>query len=264
MRDNNYRVLWLFLELQMGNILSKDEKTIGPNNDRSGRFAIYYAPTPFSELHSLGSTWLGRDSASGKIIEQPSISGIASERLSKLTKRARHYGFHATLKPPFQLKHGTSLTLLKHALRRVCEDVSPFYIKLDVSTLGKFFALMLSKPNPKIQSLAEIMVREIDAFREPLTKEELAIRRSKGLTPSQDKNLIKWGYPYVFSEFRFHMTLTAKIQLSEEQAIIHDAIQRHFSKSLKKRIKIESACLFHQTNRQAPFFLVDQFKLGLK
>ena len=117
MRDNNYRVLRLFLELQMGNILSKDEKTIGPNNDRSGRFAIYYAPTPFSELHSLGSTWLGRDSATGKIIEQPSISGIASERLSELTKSARHYGFHATLKPPFQLKHGTSLTLLKHALR---------------------------------------------------------------------------------------------------------------------------------------------------
>ena len=108
------------------------------------------------------------------------------------------------------------------------------------------------------------MVREIDAFREPLTKEELAIRRSKGLTPSQDENLIKWGYPYVFSEFRFHMTLTAKIQLSKERAIIYDAIQRHFSKSLKKRIKIEYACLFHQTNRQAPFFLVDQFKLGLK
>ena len=45
MRHNNYRVLRLFLELQMGNVLSKDEKTIGPNNDRSGRFAIYYAPT---------------------------------------------------------------------------------------------------------------------------------------------------------------------------------------------------------------------------
>ena len=264
MRDNYYRVLRLFLELQMGNILSKDEKTIGPNNDRSGRFAIYYAPTPFTELHSLGSTWLGRDSASGKIIEQPAISGIASERFFELTKSARHYGFHATLKPPFQLKHETSLTLLKHALRRVCGDTSPFYIKLDVSTLDKFFALMLSKPNPKIQSLAEIMVREIDAFREPLSKEELLIRRSKCLTPSQDENLIKWGYPYVFSEFRFHMTLTAKIQLSKEQAIIYDAIQKHFSKSLKKRIKIEYACLFHQTNRQAPFFLVDQFKLGLK
>ena len=115
---------------------------------------------------------------------------------------------------------------------------------------------MPSKPNPKILSL--------DAFREPLTKEELAIRRSKGLTPSQDKNLIKWGYPYVFSEFRFHMTLTAKILCSKEKAIIYDAIQRHFSKSLKKRIKIEYACLLHQTNRQAPFFLVDQFKLSLK
>ena len=263
MREN-YRVWRLFLELKMGNILNKDEKTIGPNNDGSGRFAIYYAPTPFSELHSLGSTWLGRDSATGKIIKQPSISGITSERFSELTKGARHYGFHATLKAPFQLKHGTTLILLKHKLRQICGATKPFYIKLDVSTLGKFFALIMSKPNPKIQSLAEMMVREIDAFRKPLTKEELTIRRSKGLSRSQDENLIKWGYPYVFSEFRFHMTLTGKIRLSKEQAIIHDAIQRHFSKSLKKRIKIEYACLFYQTNRQAPFILVDQFQLGLK
>ena len=248
----------------MGNKLTKDEKTIGPHNDRSGRFAIYYAPTPFSALHSLGSTWLGRDSATGKIIEQPSIFGITSERLSELTKSARHYGFHATLKAPFQLKHGTTLTLLKQTLRQVFGDASPFHINLDVLRLGKLFALMLSKPNPKIQSLAEIVVREIDAFREPITKEELAIRRSKGLTPSQDENLINWGYPYVFSEFRFHITLTGKIQLSKEQAIIYDAIKRHFSEFLNKRIKIEHICLFRQTNKEAPFLLVDQFKLGLK
>ena len=248
----------------MGNKLNKDEKVIGPHNDRSGRFAIYYAPTPFSALHSLGSTWLGRDTATGKIIEQPSISGITSERLSELTKSARHYGFHATLKAPFQLKHGTTLTLLKQTLRQVFGDASPFHINLDVLRLGKFFALMLSKPNPKIQSLAETVVREIDAFREPITKEELEIRRSKGLTPSQDENLINWGYPYVFSEFRFHITLTGKIQLSKEQAIIYDAIQRHFSEFLNKRIKIEYICLFRQTNRETPFLLVDQFKLGLK
>ncbi len=250
------------MELKIGNILNKGEKAIGPHSYRPGRFAIYYAPTPSSELHSLGSAWLGRDSITGKIIEQPSISGISSERLSELTKNARHYGFHATLKPPFQLKHGTTLTLLKQTLKQVCGDASPFYIKLDVLCLGKFFALMLSKPNPKMQSLAKIMVREIDAFREPITKEELAIRRSKGLTPPQDKNLISWGYPYVFSEFRFHMTLTGKILLTKERAIIYDAIQKHFSELLNKNIEIEYVCLFHQTNKQAPFFLVDQFKLG--
>tara|TARA_B100000214_G_scaffold299978_1_gene230172 strand:+ start:2227 stop:2985 length:759 start_codon:yes stop_codon:yes gene_type:complete len=252
------------LELKIGNILNKDKKAIGPRNNRPGRFAVYYAPTPFSELHSLGSAWLGRDSITGKIIEQPSVFGITSERLSELTKIARHYGFHATFKPPFQLKYGTKLTLLKQTLRQVCRDVSPFCIKLDVRRLGTFFALMLSKPNPNIQSLAEFIVREIDAFREPITKEELAIRRSKGLTPPQDKNLITWGYPYLFSEFQFHMTLTGKIQLSKERTVIYDALQRHFSDLLNKNIKIEYVCLFHQTNRQAPFFLVDQFKLGLK
>ena len=244
--------------------MNKDEKAIGPHNNGPERFAIYYAPAPFSKLHFLGSAWLGRDSITGKILEQPSISGITSERLSELTKSARHYGFHATLKPPFQLKHETKLTILKQTLRQVCRNVSPFSIKLDVLCLGKFFALMLSKPSPNIQRLAEIMVREVDAFREPITEEELAIRRSKGLTPPQDKNLISWGYPYVFSEFRFHMTLTGKILLTKERAIIYDAIQKHFSDLLNKNIEIEYVCLFHQTNREAPFFLVDQFKLGLR
>ena len=59
------------------------------------------------------------------------------------------------------------------------------------------------------------------------------------------------------------MTLTDRIQSSEEQAIIYDALQSHFEDFLKKNIAIEEICLFHQINRQAPFTLIDRFKLGL-
>jgi hypothetical protein len=32
-----------------------------------------------------------------------------------------------------------------------------------------------------------------------------------GLNQSQVANLDRWGYPYLFADFRFHMTLTGKV-----------------------------------------------------
>ena len=42
-----------------------------------------------------------------------------------------------------------------------------------------------------------------------------------------------------------------------------DAIKQIKSIDIKKDIIIEEVCLFHQINRQAPFTLVDRFKLSL-
>ena len=236
----------------MAKIYNKNEKADDLNKGRSERFAIYYAPEPFSKFHALGSAWLGRDTQTGKVISQPSIDRMTAKRFFTLTESARHYGFHATLKPPFRLKYGMKQNLL-----------TPFSIQLDIHLLGKFFALMLPKKNPGIQKLAETMVRDIDVFRGPSTSKEIEARRKKGLSHKENQNLVTWGYPYVFSEFQFHMTLTDRIQSSEEQAIIYDALQSHFEDFLKKDITIEEVCLFHQINRQAPFTLVDRFKLSL-
>jgi hypothetical protein len=43
-----------------------------------------------------------------------------------------------------------------------------------------------------------------------LSEAQLARRREGGLTPAQDALLLRWGYPYVMEEFRFHITLTGK------------------------------------------------------
>ena len=69
------------------------------------------------------------------------------------------------------------------------------------------------------------MVRDIDVFRGPSTSKEIEARREKGLSHKENQNLVTWGYPYVFSEFQFHMTLTDRIQSSEEQAIIYDSFK---------------------------------------
>ena len=165
----------------MAKIYNKNEKNDDLNKGKSERFAIYYAPEPFSKFHALGSAWLGRDTQTGKVISQPSIDRMTAKRFFKLTESARHYGFHATLKPPFRLKCGMEQNLLKQAIKEICENITPFSIQLDIHLLGKFFALMLPKKNPGIQKLAETMVRDIDVFRGPSTSKEIEARRKKSL-----------------------------------------------------------------------------------
>src|SRR3546814_7565812 len=45
----------------------------------------------------------------------------------------------------------------------------------------------------------------------PPTPEEIARRQPHALTPEQREMLTRWGYPYVFDTYTFHITLTGKL-----------------------------------------------------
>ena len=49
-------------------------------------------------------------------------------------------------------------------------------------------------------------------FARPPGAAELERRRKAGLSAAQEKMLLRWGYPYVLDEFRFHLTLTGRLQ----------------------------------------------------
>ena len=68
--DNNY-------SLKLREFYVKRMKTLLKPANETARFAIYFAPEIDSNLHSIGSQWLGRDSSSGKAIKQPDIKGIS-------------------------------------------------------------------------------------------------------------------------------------------------------------------------------------------
>jgi hypothetical protein len=60
-------------------------------------------------------------------------------------------------------------------------------------------------------------------LRAPPTPEETARRQPQSLSPAQQTMLARWGYPYVFDTYVFHITLTGKLQgeaLSQAQAEI--------------------------------------------
>ena len=167
------------------------------------RFAVYYVP-PEGPLADFGAKWLGWDVVTGR-----EVLGFDVPGLHDITMTPRKYGFHGTLKPPFRLKEGQTPEVLERAVSDVAGTLSPaVFDGLKLTQLGRFLALTPFGPLDGLQRIAEACVRDLDGFRAPASEAELASRRKAGLSPRQETLLAQWGYPYVFEEFRFHMTLS--------------------------------------------------------
>lgn len=225
------------------------------------RYAVYYAPEEGSPLGEFGRRWLGRDSVTGQHAAGYSIPDFSGERLQELTSSPRHYGFHGTLKPPFRLADGVPPDRLYGTVCSLASGLNPFVLgPLELKWLGKFLALVPSTPNQQLSDVAAECVRCLDDFRAPPSGEELARRRSSGLTGNQEKLLERWGYPYVMEEFRFHLTLTDPIGDTRERDSIFsiaDNLTRSFRHS---PVAISSLCIFEQGHEKAPFMLTHRFR----
>lgn len=162
---------------------------------------------PPGDLASFGAAWLGWDAARGASVAQPEVAGIEAA-----TEAPRKYGLHGTLKPPFRLAEGTSLEALDAAVAALAGDLAPVVLQgLTLGALGHFLALVPAAPSGALATLASRCVTDLDRFRAPLSDADLARRRKAGLTERQEALLQAWGYPYVMEEFRFHLTLTGRL-----------------------------------------------------
>lgn len=217
------------------------------------RVAIYYAPRPGDKLTALGSAWLGRDPASNAKTTQPPL-----ENINEITAEPRCYGFHATLKPPMRLTKNWGEFL--QAVRAMASTIAPFDLPpLAVSDLRGFLALRETISCPPLQCLADACVEQLDAFRAPPSEDELRRRREANLSAEQDAMLQRWGYPYVFSEWFFHMTLTRRLS-DAEKAVILPAAEAWFAPALDQR-RVEDVCIFTQATPSAPFVLAERIPL---
>jgi len=223
------------------------------------RYAIYYTPAEESLLWKLGSAWIGRDAKTGESLARPSVGGLNKHRADEITSAPAHYGFHATLKPPFALKAGRTVDELRESLRSFSASRQSFRIPaLRVGNLGRFIAVILSEPSPSFQCLADDSVRALDSFRSPPSDEELSRRRTAKLTHRQDELLCRWGYPYLFDQWQFHMTLTGPLELTERQDV-QEVLGNMLRPSLDSAEIINSICMFQQDNRAEPFCLAERF-----
>lgn len=220
------------------------------------RYAIYYAPPPTHPLWLLGSEWLGRDAYSGETVKRREIDGFKSEDIDRLTSPPAKYGFHATMKAPFELKDGCNEDELIAALEAYCAQMHPFAVNPRVDALGEFIALRLSKPSKAMQDLHKDCVTHFDAFREPLSQTDIERRRKAVLSAEQDARMLEWGYPYIFEDFRWHMTLTKRIMANATRERVLQILTDMFAPALASALQIDGLAVYRQVCRKAPFTLL--------
>ncbi|SDR24463.1 putative phosphonate metabolism protein [Paraburkholderia fungorum] len=185
------------------------------------RFAVYYAPSHESAWWRAGSTWLGRDAQSGMACVPPQPAGL-QRPLMELTEAPRRYGWHGTLVAPFRLADGATQHDVLAATREWAATQRPFALPVEAATLGEFVALRPVDQcgEANVRAVATSALQALDALRAKPSAADLARRLAAPLSERQRELLIEWGYPYVFDEFRFHMTLSNSLADAGERTAL--------------------------------------------
>lgn len=215
------------------------------------RFAIYAVPD--GDWGDFGASWLGWDNRTGQDVAQSDPDQIA------LTARPRKYGFHGTIKPPFRLADGQTQDALQAATESLCGELNACALpSLQLSQLGSFFALTAPADHVALRQIADPVVRGLEPFRAALSEQDLARRRASRLTPAQDALLIRWGYPYVFDEFRFHLTLTGPC---DDPDAAETRLRAELADLITQPLTLDSLCLLGEA-ADGRFHVLKRFALA--
>jgi hypothetical protein len=226
------------------------------------RYAIYFVPAAETAFFRFGSAVLGYDCYTGASVERPPSLDADSDLWGRLTAEPRRYGFHATLKAPFHLSPSCTEAQLVSALHSFA-GLGHAVLSLTpaIRMLSGFAAIVPETASSAIEELAARCTTIFDAFRAPMSAQERARRVASGLSQSQIENLDRWGYPYLFSDFRFHMTLTSKVDLDRRDHVLA-ALQKALNRACKGRaLPIERISLVRQDDAASSFRVIEQATL---
>jgi putative phosphonate metabolism protein len=219
------------------------------------RFAIYYAPSRASTWWDAGSSWLGRDAQSGASYEAHGELPPLSQALADLTSAPRRYGWHGTLVAPFRLADGVHPDELLRVAQRWAQSKAGFALAVEAATLGDFVALRpaMQDGEQQMRDLAADALRTFAVLRAAPAAADVARRLEAPLTERQRALLVEWGYPYVFDEFRFHMTLSNSLESAPDRAAMlawWDTQIQHLGP-----LPVDGAAVFVEPAPGAPFML---------
>lgn len=224
------------------------------------RYAIYFVPAADSPLYRFGAALLGYDALGKKDVAQPQAMIDAIPDWHALTDDPRRYGFHATLKAPFYLAPGTDEAELIAAFEtfaatpRTIPTITP-----TVKLLRFFVAIVNDAPNRDLTAFADCCVTEFESFRAPLTQADRERRLKSKLTDNQIALLDRWGYPYVFEEFFFHMSLTGRIATDPQRTAA--LLAARFGELDQLALRIDHLALLRQDDSAARFVAIRHLKL---
>jgi hypothetical protein len=213
-------------------------------NEMFERYAIFYTPT--GPLADFGAQWLGWDSAHGRPVVQPEIAGID---VPTITQTARKYGLHGTLKAPFKLAEGCDLAQLQDVATTFATGQPAFEIgALTLRHDSGFVALRPRSQQIGLRDFAAVAVKAFDGFRAALTDVDIARRREANLTARQDQQMLDWGYPFIFDDFHFHLTLSGFMEAGEAAQVI-DALSPRLESIVPTPFVIDGITLMGQDDR---------------
>jgi hypothetical protein len=208
------------------------------------RVAVYYAPAPDDPLAAAAASWFG-----------------ASERQA-ITADARRYGFHATLKPPFRLRDGMTWGDVLAAAGDLARGIPPFPLpRLAIADPHGFLALRETVPSPELQALADGAIAELDHLRAPPTDAEVARRRPERLAATERRMLERWGYPYCFATWFFHMTLSQRLDTAGHARWRKHA-ESHFAAALAAPRVVDAIAIFVEREPDTAFAEAVRIPLG--
>lgn len=225
------------------------------------RYAIYFAAGADGALSRFGAELLGYDARTGEEVPFPREALQIAPDWHDLTTDPRKYGFHATLKAPMALASGrTEAELMAGCATFAGQSRTIPAIRPVVDTISGFIAVIPAEPVDALQQLAADCVHEFDCFRAVLTAEDRARRKPEKLTERQRDYLDRWGYPYVMEEFRFHMTLTGRLD-AERRGPILEMLRARFASLRLGALAIDRLALFKQDEAKGRFRIIGEWAL---
>ncbi|QOZ50645.1 DUF1045 domain-containing protein [Bradyrhizobium sp. CCBAU 53338] len=223
------------------------------------RYAIYFAAGTDNALSRFGAELLGYEAYTGDEVSFPQEALHVAPDWHDITTDPRKYGFHGTLKAPMALASDKTEAELVAASAAFAGKARPIpVIRPVVDSISGFIAVIPTEPVEALQQLAADCVRDFDSFRPRLTAEDRARRRPERLTERQRDYLDRWGYPYVMEEFRFHMTLTGRLD-TERRGPILEMLRARFARLKLDILVIDRITLFRQDDAEARFRIIGEW-----
>jgi len=231
----------------------------------TARYSIYFTPADTSALARFGNAVLGRDASAYKNRKPFNLAVVepfADPALwQEYTEKPAHYGFHATIKAPFELAPDCTAAELLDDLASFCETRQAITLAdLKPARLQAFTALAMQNQPDALVDFAADVVRYFEPYRQALSTADMQRRQIDTLTPSQADNLTSYGYPYIFSDFQFHMTLSNALPDNEDRFL--PWLEAVYQKLVVHTPVLDRLCVFRQVDRETPFVRIAEFPFG--
>ncbi len=221
-------------------------------NHRFQRYAIYWTPTPGTPLAEFGELWFGG-------VE---TFGLPADLAARATKAPAVYGLHATLKAPFRLNEDASPKALQAAFEKFCDGRRlPATGPLKFGRYQRYLTLVLEGHEAEVDGLAAECVTHFDGFRAPISEEDRTRREVGEMTPRQAAYMEEFGYPYVLSEFRFHISLAGPLEEPDMDAV-ENALAERLAPSMAAPFRIADLTLLGEPCGGGVFQPISRRRLG--